>query len=223
MLFRSTEIIHEEAGTVDKFEGDAIIAFWNAPLEVGDHPLRVVRTALRCQEQLAFLNPQFIKRAGGDLRMRIGIHTGSAVVGNMGSRTRFDYTMLGDAVNLAARLEGANKAFGTYVMISDATRQEIGSAFPVREIARLAVVGRKEPITVYEPMLPDAYEKHRKALEIFDQGLRFFYTGRFPEADKMFVSIANQDPPAARYLAKCRQYTASPPGNWDGVWVMTSK
>jgi adenylate cyclase len=222
-LSAMTDIIHEEAGTVDKFEGDAIIAFWNAPIEVGDHPLRVVRAALRCQEQLVFMNPQFEKRAGRDLRMRIGIHTGMAVVGNMGSHTRFDYTMLGDAVNLAARLEGANKAFGTYTMISESTRQETGAAFPVREIARLAVVGRKEPITVYEPMLPDAYEKQRETLDIFDQGLRLFYDGRFPEAGKMFASIAGQDPPAAQYLAKCRHYTASPPENWDGVWVMTSK
>ncbi len=169
-LSAMTDIVHEEAGTVDKFEGDAIIAFWNAPLEVIDHPLRVVRTALRCQERLALLNPQFQKRAGRDLLMRIGIHTGSAVVGNMGSHSRFDYTMLGDSVNLAARLEGANKAFGTYLMISEATRQGIGSAFPVREIARLAVVGRKEPITVYEPMLPNAYEKNKAALEIFRPG-----------------------------------------------------
>lgn len=222
-LSAMTDIIHEEAGTVDKFEGDAIIAFWNAPLEVGDHPLRVVRTALRCQEQLAILNPQFEKRAGRFLRMLIGIHTGLAVVGNMGSHTRFDYTMLGDAVNLAARLEGANKAFGTFVMISGATRQEIGTAFPVREIARLAVVGHKEFLTVFEPMLPDAYEKHKAALDIFDQGPRLFYAGRFPEAEIMFTAIAGQDPPAARYLAKCRHYMATAPENWDGVWVLTSK
>jgi len=208
---------------VDKFEGDAIIAFWNAPLAVIDHPLRVVRAALRCQEQLSILNPQFQKRAGRDLRMRIGIHTGSAVVGNMGSHTRFDYTMLGDAVNLAARLEGANKAFGTYVMISEATRQEIGSAFPVREIARLAVVGRNEPITVYEPMLPHVYESHQTTLEVFDQGLRLFYAGSFTEAGNTFAPIADADPAAARYLAQCRHYTASAPENWNGVWVMTSK
>jgi adenylate cyclase len=222
-LSAMTDIVHEEAGTVDKFEGDAIIAFWNAPIEVIDHPLRVVRTALRCQERLALLNPQFQKRAGRDLLMRIGIHTGSAVVGNMGSHSRFDYTMLGDSVNLAARLEGANKAFGTYLMISEATRQGIGSAFPVREIARLAVVGRKESITVYEPMLPNAYEKNKAVLEIFDQGLRLFYAGRFPEAENMFASIEDQDAPAARYLAKCRHYMASPPENWNGVWTMTSK
>ena len=222
-LSAMTDIIHEEAGTVDKFEGDAIIAFWNAPLEVSDHPVRVVRAALRCQEQLKNLNPQFQKHAGRDLRMRIGIHTGSAVVGNMGSHTRFDYTMLGDAVNLAARLEGANKAFGTYTMISGATREQIGSAFPVREIARLAVVGRKEPITVHEPMLPEIHEKNREKLEIFGQGLAHFYAGRFQEAEKMFASIAAQDPPAARYIEKCRHYGTSCPENWEGVWVMTSK
>ena len=222
-LSAMTDIVHEEAGTVDKFEGDAIIAFWNAPLEVIDHPLRVVRTALRCQEQLARLNPQFRMRAGRDLRMRIGIHTGSAVVGNMGSHSRFDYTMLGDSVNLAARLEGANKAFGTYSMISEATRQGIGSAFPVREIARLAVVGRKEPVTVYEPMLPEVYENHKDALEVFDQGLRHFYAGRFSEAENMFASISSLDSPAASYLAKCRHYMASSPENWDGVWTMSSK
>ncbi len=218
-----TDIIHEESGTVDKFEGDAIIAFWNAPLAVDDHPLRVVRAALRCQEQLVRLNPQFEKRFGRELRMRIGIHTGSAVVGNMGSTRRFDYTMLGDSVNLAARLEGANKAFGTYVMISEATRQGIDSVFPVREIARLAVVGRKEPVTVYEPMLPEMYRHLKQTLEIFDQGLRLFYAGCFSDAEKVFVSIADQDPPAQRYLDKCRYYMASPPESFDGVWVMTSK
>ncbi len=218
-----TDIIHEEAGTVDKFEGDAIIAFWNAPIEVGDHPLRVVRAALRCQEQLDILNPHFEKRAGRNLRMRIGIHTGMAVVGNLGSHTRFDYTMLGDAVNLAARLEGANKAFGTYVMISEATRRETAAAFPVRELARLAVVGRREPVTVYEPMLPDRYDNQKNTLDIFNQGLQLFYAGRFPEAEIIFASIAGLDPPADKYLAQCRLYTASPPENWEGVWVMTSK
>jgi adenylate cyclase len=222
-LSAMTDIIHEESGTVDKFEGDAIIAFWNAPLEVSDHPLRVVRTALRCQARLAELNPHFQKRVGRELRMRIGIHTGSAVVGNMGSTRRFDYTMLGDAVNLASRLEGANKAFGTYTMISEGTLDGIGPAFPVREIARLAVVGRKEPITVFEPMLHELYDQRQPILDIFDQGLRLFYAGRFLDAEQAFASIADQDVPAQRYMDKCRHYQVSPPETWGGVWVMTSK
>ncbi|MGD9973944.1 MAG: CHASE2 domain-containing protein [Desulfatirhabdiaceae bacterium] len=222
-LSAMTDIIQEEAGTVDKFEGDAIIAFWNAPLEVNDHPIRVVRAALRCQKQLANLNPQLKKYTGMDLRMRIGIHTGLAVVGNMGSHTRFDYTMVGDAVNLAARLEGANKAFGTAILISEATRQGIGAAFPTREIARLMVVGRREAVTVHEPMLPDDYENRKSTLAIFDQGLRLFYAGRFADAGERFAAIADQDPPAARYRVVCRNYAASPPETREGVWVMTSK
>ena len=93
--------------------------------------------------------------------MRVGMNTGAAVVGNMGSKTRFDYTMLGDQVNLSARLEGINKQFGTFIMISGATVEKIAGAFPARELSRVAVVGRKEPVTVYEPMLPEEYAARR--------------------------------------------------------------
>ncbi len=127
-LSAMTDIIQAEGGTVDKYEGDAIIAFWNAPLDIPDHAQRVVRAALECQRTLAEMRPAIRSRIGKDLLMRIGINTGPAVVGNLGSHTRFDYTMLGDAVNLAARLEGANKEFGTYTMISQATRDLIGSS-----------------------------------------------------------------------------------------------
>ncbi len=154
-LSAMTDIIQEEGGTVDKFEGDAIIAFWNAPLDLDDHALRAVRSALRCQESLARMRPAFRERVGKDLYMRIGINTGPAVVGNMGSHSRFDYTVLGDAVNLAARLEGINKQFKTYTMISQATLEQMADAFPVRELSRVAVVGRKEPVTVYEPMFEE--------------------------------------------------------------------
>ena len=151
-LSAMTDIIQEEGGTIDKYEGDAIIAFWNAPLAVPDHAVRTVRAALRCQEKLAEMRPSLKERYGEDLMMRIGMNSGKAVVGNMGSRTRFDYTMLGDAVNLAARLEGTNKQFRTYTMISATTRELMGDAFPVRELSRIAVVGRKEPVVVFEPM-----------------------------------------------------------------------
>jgi adenylate cyclase len=223
-LSAMTEIIQEEGGTIDKYEGDAIIAFWNAPLEQADHALRGVRAALRCQASLAALRPGFRERVGKDLHMRIGMNSGPAVVGNMGSRTRFDYTMLGDAVNLAARLEGVNKQFRTYTMISAATLQKLEGAFPARELARVAVVGRKEAVTVHEPFLPEAYAAARPLLESFAEGLRAFYAGSFGEAERLFARTAAADPPAAAYQEKCRELAAAAaPEAWNGVWIMTSK
>ncbi|UCF97759.1 MAG: adenylate/guanylate cyclase domain-containing protein [Spirochaetaceae bacterium] len=223
-LSAMTDIIQEEGGTIDKYEGDAIIAFWNAPLEQPDHAVRGVRAALRCQEQLAAMRPDIHSRVGKELLMRIGMNSGPAVVGNMGSRTRFDYTMLGDTVNLAARLEGVNKQFRTYTMVSEATVERASDAFPVRELGRVAVVGRKEPVTIYEPMLPEHYEPARERLAAFAAALTAFYAGKFAEAEGGFTAIAAQDPAAAAYADKCRALRTSPPtGVWNGVWLMTSK
>jgi adenylate cyclase len=223
-LSAMTDIIQEEGGTIDKYEGDAIIAFWNAPVDQPDHALRAVRSALRCQKRLAELRPGFRERVGKDLLMRIGLNSGPAVVGNMGSHTRFDYTMLGDAVNLAARLEGINKQFRTYTMVSAATLQRTASAFAARELARVAVVGRKEQVVVYEPMFPEEGKARRALLDSFASALAAFYGGRFAEAGELFARTAAEDPPAAAYVEKCRQMQAAPPaGAWDGVWVMTSK
>jgi len=222
-LSAMTDIIIEEGGTIDKYEGDAIIAFWNAPLEVQDHAVRVVRASLRCQARLAEMRPAFKLRIGKEMWMRIGINTGPAVVGNLGSHTRFDYTMLGDSVNLAARLEGANKQFGTYTMISQATRDTMGDAYPVRELARVAVVGKKEAVTVFEPMTLEQYESRKEVLNTFAKGLDHYYQGRFKEALEVFAAIDTMDPPAASYLQKCRELLAASPGKWNGVWVMSEK
>ena len=223
-LSAMTDIIQDEGGTIDKYEGDAIIAFWNAPVAQADHPLRAVRAALRCQRRLGELRPAFRQRAGKDLLMRIGLNTGPAVVGNMGSHSRFDYTMLGDAVNLAARLEGINKQFRTYTMVSAATVERLEGAFPVRELARVGVVGRKEPVTVYEPMLPEESSARQGLLESFAPALAAFYAGRFAEAEELFARTAAEDPPAAAYVEKCRELRLqAPEGPWGGVWIMTSK
>lgn len=223
-LTAMVDIIQDEGGTIDKFEGDAIIAFWNAPIDLPDHALRGVRACLRCQKALAELRPSFRARVGRDMYMRVGMNSGPAIVGNMGSRSRFDYTMLGDAVNLASRLEGVNKQFGTYTMISAATLRLIGDAFPVRELSRIAVVGRAEPVTVFEPMYPAEYEARRADIESFGRGLSLYYDGAFTRAEEIFASTADRDPPAARYAERCRELASSPKeGGWKGVWVMTSK
>jgi len=222
-LSAMTDIIQHEGGTVDKYEGDAIIAFWNAPLDYEDHAIRAVRASLRCQQRLAELRPQFRQRTGKELFMRIGLNTGAAVVGNMGSRTRFDYTMLGDSVNLAARLEGVNKQFGTCTMISENTFKELKGEFAARELSRIAVVGRKIPVKVFEPMFREEYEKRKEALEVFAAALAFYYEGDFAKAHDIFGTIAHLDAPASRYLARCEKLIESPPDNWDGVWTMTEK
>ncbi|TVQ37578.1 MAG: adenylate/guanylate cyclase domain-containing protein [Spirochaetaceae bacterium] len=222
-LSAMTDIIQDEGGTVDKYEGDAIIAFWNAPLALEDHAVRAVRAALRCQAALAQLRPRFVERVGKELHMRIGINSGPAVVGNMGSRTRFDYTMLGDAVNLAARLEGINKQFGTYTMISQATWRQVDRQFRARELSRVAVVGRAEPVTVFEPWFDADYQPLAERLTTFERGLRNYYQGDFAAARKVFESISDLDPPASRYLARCLHLLQQPPEHWDGVWVMTEK
>jgi adenylate cyclase len=222
-LTAMTDIIHEEGGTVDKYEGDAIIAFWNAPLPQPDHAGRCVRAALRCQEKLAGMRPALRERIGKDLRMRIGINSGPAVVGNLGSHTRFDYTMLGDAVNLAARLEGINKQFGTYTIISQATLDLLAGGVPVRELSRVAVVGRRESVTIYEPMTPAEHDSRADDLKIFASGLEEFYQGRFDRAETIFTGLAERDPAARAYAAKCRTLIEQPPDAWNGVWVVTSK
>jgi len=222
-LSAMTDIIHEEGGTIDKYEGDAIIAFWNAPLEISDHAVKAVRAALRCQAKLAQMRPAFRKRIGTDMHMRIGINTGSAVVGNLGSDTRFDYTVIGDAVNLAARLEGANKQFGTFTMISQSTCDLIHKHFKTRELARLTVVGRNEPVTVYEPMMAAEYEPRKDDLDQFMRGLDLFYKGDLAHGERVFAEIQAHDPAAQAYAQKCQTLLSTELKDWHGVWVMKTK
>jgi adenylate cyclase len=225
-LTAMTDIITEEGGTVDKYEGDAIIAFWNAPVERPDHPLRAVRTALRCQEKLAELRPGFRARTGRDLFMRIGVNTGPAVVGNLGSRTRFDYSMIGDAVNLAARLEGANKQFGTATMVSESTWALVKDRVRGRELGRIVVVGRSAPVRVYEPRAgagADAAAPGRERLDAsFAAGLAHYYGGRLADAAALFSVTAAEDPAAAAYVRRCEKLLGEQAA-CDGTWVLDSK
>lgn len=217
-LTEMTDIILDTGGTIDKYEGDAIIAFWNAPLDQPDHAKRAVQAALACQARLAELRPEFTQHYGYELSMRIGINTGEAVVGNMGSTRRFDYTMLGDAVNLAARLEGVNKVFATRILISEATANRLDPALPIRAIATVAVVGRKEPVTIYEPLAQE-----EAGADVFDQALACYRSGNFAEAQSLFATLAADDATAAVYVRRCVELAAEAPVDWSGVWVMSGK
>lgn len=217
------DIIMEEGGTVDKFEGDAIIAFWNAPIDLANHAECAVRSALRCQKKLAELRPLFTERAKREMYMRVGVNTGDVVIGNMGSQQRFNYTFLGDAGNLASRLEGINKQFGTYLMISEHTHALLKGAFPARELSQVRVVGKAVPVRVFEPMWEDEFEARRDIFEVFGRGLQEFYKGDFKQAMAVFEPIAGKDPAARNYIRKCRELLEHPPEKWDGVWEMKEK
>jgi adenylate cyclase len=226
-----TNAILEEGGLIDKYEGDAIIALWGAPKERTDHAEAGLRSMLKCQAALNGLRPMLKEQIGTEVYQRIGMSSGKATVGNMGSELRRDYTMIGDAVNLAARLEGANKAFGTYSMVSEDTIKAAGGLERVRrdvcqlrELGFIAVVGREDkPVRVYEPLQPDEYETRSGALSAYQQAIELFQAGEFGEARPIFERLAEADPAAASYLPRCDELMKSKPADWNGVWVLTEK
>jgi adenylate cyclase len=146
-----TRIIMANQGTVDKFIGDAVMAFWGAPLDDKEHALHAVKSAIAMQEAMIELQPQFRALGVEQLKLRIGINSGPAIVGNMGSDLRFDYTAIGDTVNLAARLEGANKAYGTNIMLANTTAEIVAKDIPIRQIDRVRVKGKNVPVDVFIP------------------------------------------------------------------------
>ncbi|MDR0623520.1 MAG: adenylate/guanylate cyclase domain-containing protein [Treponema sp.] len=220
-----TDTILDSGGTIDKYEGDAIIAFWNAPVNFEDHAARALEASLLCQKKLAERQDFFAETYGCRLLTRIGLNTGYAVVGNMGSSKRFDYTMLGDSVNLAARLEGLNKQFGTYLMCTEATftqaRRARGDLYG-RRLAQVAVVGKKEAVTVYEPLPAEEFRRREAALRRFDEARDLFYQGQFAGALPLFEALAEQDRPSFFYAEQCRYY-AERPGEWQGFWQAKTK
>jgi adenylate cyclase len=216
-----TDIITDEGGTLDKYEGDAIIAFTNAPLTQKDHAIRMCRSVLKCQRKLAERREEFFQQTGAWIYNRIGIHSGKVVVGNFGSKTRFNYTMLGDAANLAARLEGANKFFGTYTMISEATKQQTGDEFLWRETGTIRVVGRKMPVTVYE-LLGFKGEALSSEIQAFNQGQALYKQGELAAAASVFETLPD-DPVAKVYLERCLDANDVACSDWDGVWVLNEK
>lgn len=220
-----TDVILEEGGTLDKYEGDAIIAFWNAPMDQPDHALRACRAALRCQQELLRLNPELQKIGGHPVRMRIGINSGRAVVGNMGSKKRFDYTAMGDTVNLASRLEGAGKFYGVSILISESTFHQAGDQLIVRPVDVVRVVGKTQPVRIYEllALKPDFPLEKIEWLQIFNEAWRSYQNRDFVQALKLFSSLPEDDL-IRLYLRRCQEFlTSPPPSDWDGVFVLKEK
>lgn len=217
-----TRIVLEEKGMLDKYIGDAIMAIYNAPLDVADHADHACRTALKMLEKLATLNTSFLKWDIQSVDIGIGINTGDAVVGNMGAAMRFDYTAIGDNVNLAFRLEGLNKMYGTHIIVSETTKLLAGNDLPFREIDLVAVQGKRQPVPIYELMLYEDSDLR----EEFRDALKLYRNRDFTAALRIFDSLSTQkqDPVSGIYVERCRKFIVlQPPADWDGCFVAKTK
>lgn len=228
-LTEMTDVILEHEGTVDKFEGDAIIAFFGAPNYLENQAEVACMACIDMQARLEKMRARWREQGQPELHMRIGLCTGPAVVGNMGSKSRMDYTMMGDTVNTAARLEGVNKIYGIYTLISDSTRHDAGDSIVTREIDSINVVGKAVPITVYQ-ILGYQGSTDPGLLEIADTYTKGLYAYRNQEWNRAIIhfnaalDIVPEDGPSRTMLARCNAFKKTPPpNNWNGAYTMTSK
>ncbi len=228
-LSEMTDIILKHGGTVDKYEGDAIMAFYGAPHHFDDHALRACLAAIEMKKRLREMQDQWRKQGRDALSVRMGMNSGDAVVGNMGSKSRMDYTAMGDSVNLASRLEGANKYYKTYAMISQSTYEDAKDQIEARKLDIIRVMGKHEPVTVYELLgekgrLPD---RMYEMLEKYYQGLEFFSNRQWKKAKSLFneaLKIIPDDGPSLTYVDRCKEFIKKPPSKkWDGVYSLKAK
>ncbi len=220
-LTRMSRIILENGGTVDKFIGDAIMAFWGAPKDDPDHARKAVRTALQLKAELDQIHNIYKKKGLPQIAVGIGINSGLMSVGNFGSRQRFDYTVMGDNVNLASRLEGANKNYGTTILISEATKELIQDYFYCRFIDKVQVKGRQEPVNLYEPLCegspPRSIHLQTRA---FEQGVSAYHAREFEKAFQIFNALDQASPGRLyqSYLDRIKGFLeAGPPEQWKGA------
>jgi adenylate cyclase len=224
-----TRIIFNTKGTLDKYIGDAVMAFWGAPFEDQDHAVRACRTALEMMQRVAELREEWRSAGRPPFDIGIGLNTGTASVGNMGSQLRYGYTAMGDAVNLSSRLEGLNKEYRTHIIVGSATFEAARDAgFLFRELDLIRVKGKLQPVTIYELVaLEDAGAEHEERLNAFARGRDSYLHREWLEAQKMFQEVLDRwpdDGPARTYWKRCQDYLfEAPTESWDGVFVMTHK
>ncbi len=224
-----TDIILQYGGTVDKFEGDAIMAFFGAPVDQKDHAIRACKAALESLKALEQLKSQFIKSGWPPIRARTGINTGTVVVGNMGTKTRFDYTVIGDSVNLAARLETANKALQSSILIGPETFEQVKSEVLCLYLGLIHVKGKTRAIEVYEPIatMQEATPKEVEMGRLMYAGIKYYQNGNWKLASEYFSRVLEIRPnygPASVYSKKCHENMERPPRpDWTGEIVMEEK
>ena len=235
-----TDVLLENKGTLDKYIGDAIVAFYGAPIEIENHEMWACKTAIQMQEKLDILRQGWQEEGDRwpeivhNMQNRIGICTGQLVTGNMGSEARMNYTMMGDTVNLAARLESSAKQYGVYIQIADTTYQPIKDQFVVRDLDFVVVKGKTEPAQVYELIseVGQEPELYKKLLPAFHEALALYRNQEWSKAIEAFKASDEMEDmfpgrptnPSRMYIPRCEYYMENHPGDeWDGAWTMTSK
>lgn len=229
-LTEMTDIILDYKGTVDKFEGDAIIAMFGAPNILENHAEAACSASIEMQKRLVELRKSLRLRGMPELKMRIGLCSGKAVVGNMGSKHRMDYTMMGDTVNTAARLEGANKIYGTYTLVSKSTVASAGEKIAARELDAILLVGKKESVSAYQLLgyTGELSEGLMKTAALYAKGLDAYRQQLWETAIDYFqkaIAISPKDAPSKTMLNRCHKFKMHPPAatNWDGSYLMETK
>ena len=228
-LTAMTDILLRSGGLIDKYEGDAIMAFWGAPVFQEDHAVRACLAALDNQSRLGELRQEFLQAGLPPIHARIGINTGEMIIGNMGSSQRFDFTVIGDSVNLASRLEGAGKEYGVQILISEETYSQAAARIEVRELDLLRVKGKEKPVRIYELLARPGQlpETMRKGRELFLHGLNLYRNQKWEEAKSRFqevLTLLPDDGPSKTFIRRCEQFQESPPEKgWDGVFQLKTK
>jgi adenylate cyclase len=223
-----TDIVFEERGTLDKYIGDAVMAFFGAPVPTPDHAANGCDAALKMITNLSRLREKWRIESPDipEIDIGIGVNSGSMVVGNMGSAQRFNYTVMGDNVNLASRLEGLNKEYGTHILISEPTLQaarKAGRDYGVRELDSVRVKGKKEPVRLFELRSQTPSGADKPLLDDYAEGLRLYRAQKFAQAQLVFEQHP-ADGPSKMMIARCLDMAAHPPGaEWDGVFKMEHK
>ena len=223
---RVTRILIDGSGTVDKFIGDAVMGFWGAPAPLANHAELACRAALQAQAAIQRLNQRWLEEGGTAFHTRMGIHTGEAIVGNIGYEGRMNYTAIGDSVNLASRLEGLNKFYGTRILISETTLRAAGGSLLARMVDLVTVKGKEQAIAIHEllAMRGEASPEAIAAAERFDQAFEHYRRQRWEQALAILEAFSGEDGPARTLAERCRHYRAFPPeADWDGVFRFHEK
>lgn len=223
-----TKVIHDNRGTIDKYMGDAVMAFWGAPLEDDQHALHALNTAIGIVDRMKSLRQEFSEKQWPEIYIGVGVNTGMMNVGNKGSEFRMDYTILGDAVNLGSRLEGLTRVYGVDIITSEFSKDKVPE-YEYRELDRVRVKGKDRPVTIYEPLglLENIEKSEKKLLRQFHIGIKQYRAQNWDAAEREIFGLSQLDPERKIYkiyLDRINHFRENPPeANWDGSFTHTSK